>query len=399
MRPWHDRLQPTHLADVLLAAEMVDHDAGRHEEQRLEEGVRHQVEDRVAVGSDPGREEHVADLRHRRVRDHALDVPLHERDDTGHEQRDRAEDRSEVLHIGCCLEDRTRADQEVDARRHHRRGVDERGDRSRALHRVGKPGVKRNLGGLRYCAAEQPQRDEVHGRRRQRVDVFEHAQVLQGARLPDEQHEAERERRVADRVHHECLLGGGDRFRLVVPEPDQQIRRETDEAPADEQEQEVPRLHEQQHREDEERHVREEATLFVVALHVAHRVPDDEPADAGDDEHHRAGERVEQDLHLDPEVARLEPGVGGRDDLAVAVSLGPEPEEGDERASERDERRQRRDPRRRLARDPRPGERDRQRPGERRKEADPGAGDHPVIRGARSPGRRRGACRVAPSRR
>ena len=32
-------------------------------------------------------DEHVADLRHRRVRDHALDVGLHERDQPGHEQR------------------------------------------------------------------------------------------------------------------------------------------------------------------------------------------------------------------------------------------------------------------------------------------------------------------------
>ena len=89
--------QPAHLADVLLAGERVDHDAGGEEEQRLEEGVRHQVEHRVAVRADAGREEHVADLRHRRVRDHALDVGLHERDQAGDEQRDRADRRGEVL--------------------------------------------------------------------------------------------------------------------------------------------------------------------------------------------------------------------------------------------------------------------------------------------------------------
>jgi hypothetical protein len=43
--------EPAHLADVLLAGEVVDDDAGGQEEQRLEEGVRHQVEHRVAVGA------------------------------------------------------------------------------------------------------------------------------------------------------------------------------------------------------------------------------------------------------------------------------------------------------------------------------------------------------------
>jgi hypothetical protein len=163
----------------------------------------------------------------------------------------------------------------------------------------------------------------------------------------------------------------------VVPEADQEVRREADETPADEQEQEVPRLHEQQHREDEERHVGEVATLLVVARHVAHRVPDDEPADTRDDEHHRARQRVEEDLELDLEVARLEPGVGGRKVLAVAVTFRPEPEEGDQRAGERDERRQRRDPAGRTPGDAPARERDPDRSGERREETDPGADDHP----------------------
>ena len=43
----HQLSEAAHLADVLLARERVDDDAGREEEQRLEEGVRHQVEHRV----------------------------------------------------------------------------------------------------------------------------------------------------------------------------------------------------------------------------------------------------------------------------------------------------------------------------------------------------------------
>ncbi len=315
--------------------------------------------------------------------------------------------------------------------------------------------MERDLRRLRDRPAEEPERDEVHCRRREPVDIFEDAEVGERAGLPDEQDEPERERRVADRVHHERLLRGRDCLRLLMPEPDEQVRREPDEPPADEQQEEVPRLHEHEHREDEERHVGEVATLLVVACHVPHRVPDDEPADARDDEHHRARERVEQDLELDLEVARLEPGVRGGDDLAVGRVGRPQAEEGDERAAEREEGRERGDVRGGAARDPRPRERDRDRPRERRQQADPGAGDHqprpspapapvgrspappapdaargtvlsgpvllvlcppaprrerrprnaaerirvPISLGVRSPGRRRGASRAAPSRR
>ena len=64
-------LQAAHPPHVLLVREVVDDDARREEEQRLEERVRQQVEDREAVRADPGAEEHVADLGHRRVRDDA----------------------------------------------------------------------------------------------------------------------------------------------------------------------------------------------------------------------------------------------------------------------------------------------------------------------------------------
>ena len=87
MRVRHLLAEAAHLPDVLLAVEAVDDDARGEEQQRLEEGVREEVEHREAVGPDPRADEHVADLAHRRVRDHALDVPLDERDDAGDEER------------------------------------------------------------------------------------------------------------------------------------------------------------------------------------------------------------------------------------------------------------------------------------------------------------------------
>ena len=147
----------------------------------------------------------------------------------------------------------------------------------------------------------------------------------------------ERHRRVADGVHDEGLLRGRDRARPLVVEADQQVRAEPDEAPADEQQQQVPGLDEQEHREDEERHVGEVAALLVIAVHVADRVADDERADPGDDQHHEDRERVDEDAQADVEVARREPRPGGRELRALAPAPRPsDREERDRRGNERD---------------------------------------------------------------
>ena len=97
LRERHQLAEAAQLADVLLAGERVDDDPGGEEEQRLEERVRHQVEHRARVGAEARADEHVADLRHRRVGDHALDVGLHERDQARHQERRRAEPGGEIL--------------------------------------------------------------------------------------------------------------------------------------------------------------------------------------------------------------------------------------------------------------------------------------------------------------
>jgi hypothetical protein len=158
--------------------------------------------------------------------------------------------------------------------------VDQRADGRRAFHRVREPRLQGQLGRLRDRAAEQPERDQVHRPRpADRVRLCEDLLEVQRAGPLDDQEERERHRRVADRVHHEGLLRGGDRLRPLVPEADQQVRGEADEAPADEQHQQVAALDEQQHREDEDRHVGEVAPLLVVAVHVADRVRDDQHPD------------------------------------------------------------------------------------------------------------------------
>ena len=66
-----------------------------------------------------------------------------------------ADHRARVLRRGGEFEQQVHARDQVDAGGDHRRRVDQRADRGRALHRVGQPGVQRDLRGLRERADEQ----------------------------------------------------------------------------------------------------------------------------------------------------------------------------------------------------------------------------------------------------
>ena len=129
-------------------------------EQRLEEGVRQEVEDARAEGPDAAGEEHVAELAHRRVGEHALDVVLDEADRGGEDRRRGAHDRDRRHRVRRVSVDRGGAGDHVDAGGHHRGRVDQRGDRRRALHRVGQPDVQRDLRALAGGADEEQQPDE-----------------------------------------------------------------------------------------------------------------------------------------------------------------------------------------------------------------------------------------------
>ena len=298
-------------------------DPGGHEQQGLEERVGHQVEQPGRVGADGDAHDHVADLGHRRIGDHALDVGLGDRDRAGDQKRCGADHGAHVLRGRGEFEQRVHARDQVDAGGHHRRGVDQRADRGGALHRVGKPGVKRDLRRLGERPDEQQHApgDQVAVVRavaeRARARGVEGGEEVERAGVLEDEVGAEHQPDVADDVDHERLDARTRGRRAPVPEGDQQVGGGADERPADDQQHEVAGEHQQQHREDEEVQVGEEARVAAVLVHVGDRVQVDHRRDARDDEdhEHRQGIDEDRDLRVDADRVGVVPQRG--DELAV----------------------------------------------------------------------------------
>ena len=233
-----------------LVVHAVHHRPGAEEQAGLEEAVGQQVHDRerVAGGTQPGGQHHVADLRHRRRGKRFLDVVLGAADDRAEQQRDRADDHDTQLCVGREVEDRAGPHDQVDAGGDHGGGVDERRHRRRAFHRVAEPGLQRHL---RRLAARRKQQQQPDRGQRALTELGcggEDAREGDRADVGEHHHQRDGQADVADAVDDERLLGRGGRRRLVRPEPDQQVRRQAHAFPPDVEAEVVVGEHQQQHR-------------------------------------------------------------------------------------------------------------------------------------------------------
>ena len=138
---WQILAKPAHVAHVLFAAETVNHRARPQEQQRLEEGVRHEVKDSSDVVGDTAGHEHVSELRNGGIRQHLLDIGLRNADGGGENRGQSADDGDCHHRIRRAMVDRIGAGHHVYASSHHGRGVDERRHWCGALHCVRQPHV------------------------------------------------------------------------------------------------------------------------------------------------------------------------------------------------------------------------------------------------------------------
>ncbi len=139
--------------------------------------------------------------------------------------------------------------------------------------------------------ADEVRRLREHGVERDRAGEQEHGE------------NAEREAEVADAVDEEGLDRGGVGLGLVVPEADQEVAREPDALPAEEQLRQIVGRHQHQHGEGEERQIREEARLVRIVGHVADRIEVDQRGHRRHHHQHHGGERVDAQRPVDLEIA------------------------------------------------------------------------------------------------
>ena len=295
----HAPAQPAHQARFLRAERMQDRPGGE-EQQRFEESVCDQVEHARRVSARTDRRDHEPQLADGRVSQHALDVELAHGNRGSQQRRRRTGRHDDGLGDRREVEQDVGTDNQVNARRDHCRGVDQRRDRRRTRHRVRQPDEQRDLRALAGHADEQQQRDRGDGRRADgegRAGSAEDRPEIERAEGRRHQEQAEQQSGIADAVGDEGFarrIADLRAFALFVkPEADQQEGAQADAFPTGEQHHEVIRGDQHQHRGDEQVEVKEEAGETLVAVHVADGVDVDQRADAGDEQHHRHRKRVD----------------------------------------------------------------------------------------------------------
>ena len=207
--------------------------------------------------------------------------------------------------------------------------MDHGADGRRTFHRVRQPDVQRELRRFTNRADDQEDADQRSGApaqpaeqdrrgRRQRVehllvveDVAEAERAGAGVQVGD----AEQHDHVGDAGRRE---GFDRRFVgafLLEPEADQHVRAQAHDFPADEQQQQVIRHHQRQHRAREQGDQAEEARLARVVRHVANRVDEDHRTRQRHHDQHDHRQRVDQHAHLEGGQPGVEPVAGTGEDV------------------------------------------------------------------------------------
>ncbi len=123
--------------------------------------------------------------------------------------------------------------------------------------------------------------------------------------------DADEQAEVGDAGHQERLGGTGARLRRLPLVPDQQVRAQTHDLPADQQDEEVVGHDDGDHAEQEQDDDQRVRAVARVVLQVGRRVDLHQQADADGEQQHLSGERVEVHRQRDAEQrVALDPDVG-----------------------------------------------------------------------------------------
>ncbi len=297
--------QATHLEDVLFVMTGQNHRAGRQEQQRFEERMGHQMENRRVPRLYAQRQEHVANLAHGRVREYTFDVGLHQRGKACQHQRNRPNDTHQMQHFRRHQEQAVSTGNQVDTGGYHGGSVDQRGDRRWASHRVRKPGLQRQLRGFTHGTAQQHQRcphQHVIACGKVRRRQFHHFAEVQRAQLVVENEQREREEHVTHAGYHEGFHRRRAVLRIGVVETDQQIGAQAHAFPAQIHQQQVIGQYQNHHAGDKQVGVGEEAGVALFTAHVPGGEHVDQETDPGHHREHGQRQAVQHQVETDIEI-------------------------------------------------------------------------------------------------
>ena len=168
---------------------------------------------------------------------------------------------------------------------YHGCGVDQRRDRRRASHRVGKPCLQRQLRRFTNRTTQQHQRrphQHVIAVCKVRRCQFHHFAEVQRAQFVVENEQRESEEHVTDTGHDKRFHCRGTILRIGVIETDQQIGAQAHAFPAEVHQQQVVGQNQNHHASNEQVGVSEEARVALFTAHIPGGVHVDQETHTGD---------------------------------------------------------------------------------------------------------------------
>ena len=309
----HPAREPAQVREPGLSRRL-GHRPGGHEQRALGDRVRDHVERGGARGlraAHAVQRDHVAVLGDRRVREDLLELVLGEREQPADHDRGQPDHQQPVEHDLVERQQRMHPAQHQHAGGHHRRRVQVGRHRRGRGHRARQPEVQRHLRALGQRGdGDQRTRD---GRRRPGLRALEQLRQRERPVRVVEQHRAEQQRHRADAGHQQCHERRAARFAPVTIEPDQEVRRHRGQIEEDEQQDEVTRAREPDHRDHEHGHPGPEApavgrgppTVLEMQRQVRRGVGEHGGADARRQQRVQRGEPVQ--VQVQPQAERRRP--------------------------------------------------------------------------------------------
>ena len=215
--------------------------------------------------------------------------------------------------------------------------MDQRRYWRRTGHRVGEPGVQRDLRALPGATEEEEETNPGDHRRPQGAELRANALELERPQVRVEHEHRDQKADVADAVHDERLLPRVSVRRIEIPETDQEIRAQADTLPTDEHDGITGSHHKNQHESDEQIEVREIARIPWIVPHVTDAKDVDQHSHAGDDQDHHHRQLIELECGVDVEITDghpLEVALDERGMSLGASALHREEDDGGERERE-----------------------------------------------------------------